>query len=335
MKILLVKQTSLGDALHSSAALAMLKKNYPNSEVHLVCDVSTATIFRHQNTIDKLFTLDITWSEKNFFKKPIQVLRHFFSLLSTIRKETYDLAVDLQGLSRSAFFVMFAKAKKKALKGTWPFFIPFKTFENRNIHAVEEMKALLVLCGLKYFPENMSFPLSEAAITKAKAWVNENCQAEQKIIISPFSRWENKNWGSDNHIQFINALSSDYSVVLSSSPSDLDALKQIQKSCSRDTIIFQGPIDDYAALISQMDVLISCDSFPMHLGCALDKPVLALFGPTREEKVGPLGKQAKVLRWPNCERCYKRSCKKGCTAKIPPEQVRSQITHFFKKGVFE
>ncbi|QGY41725.1 glycosyltransferase family 9 protein [Pseudodesulfovibrio cashew] len=82
------------------------------------------------------------------------------------------------------------------------------------------------------------------------------------------------------------------------------------------------------ALLSRTDLLITGDSGPMHLGCAVGTPVLALFGPTAKVwGFYPAGPRDQVLERPmECRPCSlhgARTCERGhsCLAGIPPEKV--------------
>jgi heptosyltransferase-2 len=64
-----------------------------------------------------------------------------------------------------------------------------------------------------------------------------------------------------------------------------------------------------AAVLAQLDLLVTNDSGPMHLAAALGVPCVALFGPTDPERTGPTGDDHQVLytdRW--CSPCFRRRC---------------------------
>lgn len=64
-----------------------------------------------------------------------------------------------------------------------------------------------------------------------------------------------------------------------------------------------------AAVLSQLDLLITNDSGPMHLAAALGVPCVALFGPTNPTRTAPSGPSHQVLyndRW--CSPCFRRRC---------------------------
>jgi heptosyltransferase-2 len=78
-----------------------------------------------------------------------------------------------------------------------------------------------------------------------------------------------------------------------------------------------------AAVLSQLDLLVTNDSGPMHLAAALGVPCVALFGPTDPGRTAPVGSAHRVLysdRW--CSPCFRRRCPllhHGCMKDLTPE----------------
>ena len=76
------------------------------------------------------------------------------------------------------------------------------------------------------------------------------------------------------------------------------------------------------AVLSRLDLVISNDTGPLHLGQAVQTPVLGLFGPTDPAKVGPRGPQDRVLKVPaTCDPC----ADKGCLDPVCMEQLHEDM----------
>jgi len=63
-------------------------------------------------------------------------------------------------------------------------------------------------------------------------------------------------------------------------------------------------------------LVVSGDSFPMHLATAVGAPLVTLFGPTDETKTGPRSANSVVLRPDNCNRCDQPNCKRACLQRL-------------------
>jgi ADP-heptose:LPS heptosyltransferase len=82
-----------------------------------------------------------------------------------------------------------------------------------------------------------------------------------------------------------------------------------------------------AELMGRAAVVICGDSFPMHVAVACSVPVVALFAPTDERRVGPLSPESIVVRpEQGCDRCYRRRhCSNQCMARIDVSKVAAVV----------
>ena len=93
---------------------------------------------------------------------------------------------------------------------------------------------------------------------------------------------------------------------------------------------------EFAELVNQAVAVLTGDSFSLHVATANGRPTVALFGPTDETRVGPIGDSTVIIRAENsnCSRCYRRTyCPKGCIRKIRPDQIHQALQRV-TKGFF-
>lgn len=317
MKILLIKQTSLGDVLHMTPVIRALKKWKPESEIDIVTDKRALGILKNNPYINKLYVLDIYKYEKEIFKSPLKffsTIKEFFSHIKEVRKKKYDIAIDLQGLERSIIFLYLCKAKKKYAKGKWAF---VKSNYYVDINAIVGLISFLNFfdcpndgVDLDYFlPETI-----EEDFNKTIERINQtkNFEIEKDyIVFSPFSRWETKDLSVNKAREIIAEIKKlkDIQIIVS-------ATSDYNKECKEIVEGFDNVLDssglfnltELAYLIKNSKCMLTVDSFPMHTGCAFKKPLIAIFGPTSEIRVGPIAENSEVFRADNieCEKCYKR-----------------------------
>ena len=89
-----------------------------------------------------------------------------------------------------------------------------------------------------------------------------------------------------------------------------------------------GSLREFGALLNQMDLLISNDTGPVHLACALNRPVIAIYASTDPNVCGPHhAKNASVVsRRASCNPCLKRKCRLPfCFMQISPEEVYQSV----------
>ena len=317
MKILLIKQTSLGDVLHMTPVIRALKKWKPESEIDVVTDKRALGILKNNPYINKLYVLDIYKYEKEIFKSPLKffsTIKEFFSHIKEVRKKKYDIAIDLQGLERSVIFLYLCKAKKKYAKGKWAF---VKSNYYVDINAIVGLISFLKFfdcpndgVDLDYFlPETIEEDFNKT-IERIKQTKNFEIEKDY-IVFSPFSRWETKDLSVNKAREIIAEIKKlkDIQIIIS-------ATSDYNKECKEIVEGFDNVLDssglfnltELAYLIKNSKCMLTVDSFPMHTGCAFKKPLIAIFGPTSEIRVGPIAENSEVFRADNieCEKCYKR-----------------------------
>jgi heptosyltransferase-1 len=68
--------------------------------------------------------------------------------------------------------------------------------------------------------------------------------------------------------------------------------------------------------------VIAGDTGPLHLACALSRPVVGIYGPTDPSRNGPFGTRCKVLRSPESRRDHTRhAAPEAGLLTIAPEDV--------------
>ena len=157
MKILLIKQTSLGDVLHITPVIRALKKWKEDCQIDVIIDKRAASILENSPYINKLYILDIYKYENDIFKSPLKffsTIREFFLHIKEVRKENYDIAMDLQGLERSIIFLYLCNAKEKYAKGKWLF---VKSNYYKDINAIIGLLSFLKFIDCPCDGDNLDF----------------------------------------------------------------------------------------------------------------------------------------------------------------------------------
>ena len=90
-RILIVKLSSLGDVIHTLPAAQALRRKFPDAHVAWAVERAHAGVLRDQECIDEV----IEWNRGTW--------RSFASFIARLRNQTWDLAIDFQGLFRSGF----------------------------------------------------------------------------------------------------------------------------------------------------------------------------------------------------------------------------------------
>lgn len=330
MNILVIKQTSLGDVLHATGHIRTIRENYPHCHLTLLTATSSADIFRYSPHIDELLQFDRYRIKRSWYREPLWTIRHIREVLRQVRNRRYDLAIDLQGRWKSVLFLYGAKAQAKYVKGRWWF---VKGFRQRELHALREMDAVLELAGMTVRDSRMEFPTSDKETSRVDHLLRDvGGFARPLVILSPFTRWPSKNWPIGHYASLAEQLSGDlfFLVTGSAENSEVSAAQSLVDSLPQSraaNLAGRLSLLEFAELIGRAKVVVTGDSFPMHLAAARGQPLVALFGPTDETRVGPVSDNAVVLRADDrCRKCYQRRCSRQCLERIGVDRVATAVS---------
>ncbi len=328
MDILIIKQTSLGDVLHSTVAIEIIKQNFPESKITFLVDKSAYEILKYNKKIEKFILFDMNIL-KNWHQNILKTIKHIFNILKEVRKTKYHIAFDLQGLLRSVFFLYFSKADKKYVKGKWLF---LEKYRNKNIHAINEIIGVLRKAGLN-INNNASMQVFTSQKEKDKIDIllkNLNPTNNKILLINPFSRWKSKDWSLHHYKELLKIIDNNITIIFTGTFDRKDEITStISESNRPNTINLLGELNllELTELLKRANLLLSSDGFPIHLAGAFNIPVIALFGPTDENRVGPISDKKCVIRSDiKCIKCYKKNCSPNiCMESISPKEVYNKI----------
>ena len=272
MKILIIKPSSLGDVIHALPTVNLLRRQFPDAHIAWLINAELVSLLKHCPVINDR----------------IEFHRHesgtWLPLLRQLRRERFDLVLDLQGLLRSGFFSFVTGAARRiglsdAREGAGVFYN--EVVPVTPMHAVDRYLLAAKHLGCPATP--IEFPLGVG-----------DGRNKRLIALNPLARWETKIWGAENFSALLDRLPADR-VVLVGSGNERDRIETINRGRARN---LAGTLDLYelAELYRQCAVVITNDTGPMHLAAAVGTPVIALFGPTDPALVGPYGPGHIVLR---------------------------------------
>ncbi len=332
MKILVIKQTSLGDVLHATGHIRTIKQTWPESELFVLTANSSADIYRHSPWIDHLILIDRYRVKHNWYREPVWCYRHMRQILKQVRAHQFDMAFDLQGLAKSVVFLYGARADKKYVKGRW---LGLAGFHQPQLHALSELDGVLSVAGIEGIDTAMEFSTSSRDVQEIDKLLDDiNPQARPILIFSAFSRWPSKDWPLVNFFSLANELADEYLILMTGAAERSGQIeRQLEPDSHPGILNLAGKISllEFAELVKRAALMVTGDSFPMHVAVACNTPVVALFGPTDEAKVGPIGDFATVIRAPECRRCDRRDCPRACLDRIPTETVKTQLINLLER----
>lgn len=324
-KLLIIKPSSLGDIIHSLPFLNAIKEAYPRCEVHWVVAKSFEVVLAKHPMITKLWVID-----KDSWRLPFGIFRAFRDLLrlrKEFKKEHFEVAVDLQGLLRSAVVCYITQASRKVGFSTSREFSSIFYSElvqvDMNTHAV--LRNMQVAKHLGIDCMQVRFPLPEYPQSQFVKEVLE--QYSPFVVLVPGARKPANQWMPERFAEVAKRLPIPSLII--GSKADLSIAESIESLSQGKavSICAQTSLADLFGIIKSATCVISNDTGPLHIAVALDKPVVAIFGPANPIRTGPFSSNAIVLKSTlACAPCYKRHCdKRTCLKEITVQDVTHAV----------
>lgn len=334
---LIVRLGSLGDLIHTLPAVAALRRAYPDARIDWLVEAPHRELLGLVPIISNVIVLRD------------RTLGAWLEARRVLRKNRYDVALDFQGLIKSAALARLSGARsvvgfdRRALRE--PAARLFYTNSPRvgeGRHVIDKnlalMSALLerkeVLRASPAEQAAVDFPMrniASAAVDQVMAAMRAEGLA-QYALVNPGAAWPNKRWPADRFGAVGAVLRNEYQmlpVVLWGPGERSLAESVVAASCGAGVVAPETQLPDLVALARGASFMISGDTGPLHIGCAAGVPTVSLFGPTDSQRNGPWNAHDVVLsRYDQCPCHYKRQClqpDKWCLAEISAEQVCAAV----------
>mgnify|MGYP001159248216 CR=1 FL=1 len=290
-KILFVKLSSLGDIVHALPTAVAIKRTHPEWDLHWMVSEKFSQILENHPSIDKLI---VTPHRPNF--------KTLMSIKKQLRSEKYDIALDMQGLFKSARFVALSGAKLKLgfhwqREGARFFSKPVKP-KKTNIHVVEQYLAVAEELGCQPYPVDFQLHTNEQNLDKSKSLLSSHNIHQNAVAINLGSGKKAKQWAIKKFAILCNLLQkkglTPFLIGSSSEKPLEDELNQFLPN-PIPSLIGKTNLKELVAVLSLSDLHIAGDTGSLHIAVALNVPVIAIMGPTLPERSGPYAKPNNVI----------------------------------------
>jgi len=315
-KILVIKFSSLGDIILSSAGLRAIRNRFKrdNYKISFLTGQEFKDALLRNPHIDELLVCDF----KNKDRGPAGL----WKLGRFLRNKRFDLVIDLQNNRASHILsgMTLAPDRYGYENKKFSFFLNHRLRNNKEaLGPAEHQFKLLELLDIQPADLHLELfpgPADEQYVADFlnSQWVSPK-QRFVGINIGASKRWKTKIWPIRYLADLCETFSSrDIRVVITGSSDDSPRAAELINILPRVKIIDacgKLSINQLAVLIKKCAVYISADSAPLHVAAAAQTPFVALFGPTDPVRHLPPAKNYAVIRKDlGCGPCYKSKCGK-------------------------
>lgn len=321
-QILIVQTAFIGDVILATGLIEKIHQFYPEADIDFALRKGNESLLKNHPKLRQVHV----WDKKGGKYK------NLFRLIGKIRKQQYDLVVNIQRFANSGLLTALSGAKTKIgfdkNPFSWAFTHKIRHRIEEGVHETERNNDLVKALTDDQVQRPVLYP-SDKDFAKVKTYTST-----PYICLAPASVWFTKQYPKEKWIELIKALPFDGNIYLLGAPGDKDLCNeiielsgkpQVQNLCGAISLL------QSAALMKTAVINYVNDSAPMHLASSVNANTCAIYCSTVPEfGFGPLSDFADVVEVKeklDCRPCglhgYK-ACPKGhfkCGFDIDTQQL--------------
>jgi lipopolysaccharide heptosyltransferase I len=327
MKALVVRLSSIGDVVHTLPALSALKRN--NWDVGWVVEPAGGALLQGHPL---LAALVVAPPRRGFG------LGRARSAVGELRGHAFDVALDFQGLWKSALWARSSRAPRVLGFGR-----PWRREGLSSLllresvglapdvrHVIDKNLALLRPLGIDAVgSRNFPIPPTELQSEAVRARLAD-LGLGPFALLNPGGGWASKLWPAERYGQLAKGLRErGIASIVSWGPGEEGLADRVVAASDGAAVrSFPTTLLELAELARFARLLVAADTGPLHLACAMGTPVVGIYGPTDPARNGPFDPADRVVRRvPLCSPCHRQRCKvhEGVMSAIAVNEVQRAI----------
>lgn len=334
----------VGDAVMSIPALRELRRARPDAHIALAVRPWVRAIYDHADYVDEIIPYDRQNSDGGL---------HWLAWIERLRLRRFDSALLLQNAFEAALMTRLAAIPRRiGYAGDSRGRLLTDALVRRTTrprHQIYDYLDLLTLSGLSPrdyatgdFHPDLSIRLPGRIVARARQRLADSgiLPGQTVVAISPGAFFgAAKRWFPERYAELGNRLAGEGArIVLVGSSGEVSLAETIAAAMKPSPLVLTGrtTLEELMAVLASCDLLVTNDSGPMHLGCALGIPLLALFGSTDDEATGPYSPRARwIHKHVECSPCLLRECPIDlrCFDRIHVDEVFAECMAILNAGV--
>jgi lipopolysaccharide heptosyltransferase I len=339
-KILIVKLSALGDLVHTWPAVRSLRERYPRAFIAWAVEERFQDLLALNPDIDLVVPL----ATKRWRKNPgLSSLGEIRAGARTLRDHRFDMTIDFNGLIKSGIVTWLSGAPVRLGFHRSQCREPLSALAtNRRLprqdagrHVVELNLALARAAGASGepgAPAAFNIPADSKELVAEFLAAHPETEGHPLAAVHAGAGYASKRWAPERFARLADRLVAElgFTVLLTWGSGEEDYVRSVGGMMNEAHLISpRTTLGDLAALCGRMNLLVCCDSGPLHLAAALGVPTLSIFGPTDPRRNGPYGPgHETVVKILPCSFCWKRACPLGtdeCMKQVDVDEVFDTI----------
>ncbi len=336
-RILIIRPTAIGDIVMASPMIRTLRKAWPDGHIAWLAEPSVGDLLRHHPSVDEI----IFWPKarcKALAKQGrlIQFTLEMKRVADAMRRGRFDLAIDAQGLFRSRFLAWLSRAPERigfqsGEPGEWLMTRVIPRGPN-NRRMSSEYHYLMEELGLDPGDFRPDLRVGEADERSARRKLDAMGVGAGYAVICPFTTRPWKHWLDQRWAALSDEIETrlHLPVVLLGGPDDVARANLIGALARGDLHDATGEttLGESVGVIKNAALVLGVDTGLTHMGVALRRPTVAIFGATCPYLHTTSDNTAVLYNQWRCSPCRRRPTCSGlypCMESIDVDQALEAI----------
>jgi heptosyltransferase I len=335
---LIVRLGALGDIVHALPLAAGLREAHPNARIDWLVDTRHAAILDYVDGLTSVVHVDT-----RRWRGPTGLAR----VVPALRRRRYDVAIDAQGLLKSAALarvagarhvIGFARPHLREPQAGWAY---RETVAPTGPHVLDKTRALARALGAPIDPLRFGLRPPPTPLVRATRVVMGIAPDAPFVVLNPGAAWPNKRWPEARFAELARAIHTRHGLpsLIVHGPQEGVLAAQITRLAGDPSVVGPAPptnLGELLAYLAEASLVISGDTGPLHLAAALGRPVVGLFGPTDPARNGPwAAADVTVSRHAVCQCHHARRCEaaRWCLDDVSVDEVAAAVARRIEAGI--
>jgi lipopolysaccharide heptosyltransferase I len=324
--ILIVRLGALGDLVHALPAVAALRAGWPDARIDWLVDRRYAALLELVPVVDRAVV---------FGPPEGAPLR---TVLRQLRAARYDVAVDFQGLLKSAVLARLSGARvvagfvaRQLREPAAGLFYTTRIEGDDRAHVVRKNLSLVEALGVTVRDVASPLRVSPSAVPDQVRQLLSLGAGGRFTVVNPGAGWPNKQWPAVRYGRIAEHVRSSHGLpsIVTWGPQERRLADEVAAASGGAAAPAPSTtLADLVELCRAAALVIGGDTGPLQLAAAVGTPIVGVFGPTNPVRNGPWSAaDLCVSRFDDCECHHKRRCRREtpCIDTITVEEVAHAV----------
>lgn len=290
LSICILRLSAIGDVCHTLAVVQAIQRHYPNAEITWIIGKTEATLMAGIPQV----TL-VPYDKKSGWRGVLALWRH-------LANKRFDYLLNMQTAFRASMLSLGIRARQKigfsrdrAREMQW-LFTDRQVEQTASPHVLDGQMMFAKAIGVDDLSVTWHLPVSEQDLTYSASFIERD---RPTVLIAPCSSKPEKDWLPERYAELACWLGErQIQVLIGGSPSTYEMetaakIAELAPNCLN--LAGKTNLKQMAALIRQVDLVISSDSAPAHLATTQQTPVIGLYAVHNPARTGPYRDLDKVV----------------------------------------